>query len=228
MITQTDNLKKLTKYRAQIYAFLSRIYGEELDEAFLRKIKEKNKQINFKDPEIARGYKSLKKITEQVEINEKTVQELGADYASLFLGIRRHPAHPYESVYLSKDRIVMRQPWREALRIYEEEGLTKTDEIKEPEDHVALELEFMAYMCRKMEEALDRNDTFEVSRILDVQGKFLANHLGAWIPAFCEDIARGPSKLDFYRAMAIITERFIILEKEYVAKLKEELTNLNL
>jgi TorA maturation chaperone TorD len=140
----------------------------------------------------------------------------------LFLGIGRHPAHPYESVYRTEDKIVMREPRNEVMKVYSEEGLQKIDDFKEPEDHVAIEFEFMAYLCTKMKEALENKDTGEWSRLLSVQSDFFTKHTKSWVPAFCDDAVNGSSKYDFYPIWGAITKRCIALEDEALNKLTEK------
>ncbi len=217
MSSHIDELKWANKQRAQMYTFFSRIYFEEVNKESLGQLQQGTSQIYFEDSELANGYEKLKASVEQVASDEDNLDELAADYASLFLGIGRRPAHPYESVYLSNDKIAMREPYQAVSKIYQEEGLSVSDEVKEPEDHVALEFEFMAYMCQRMDAALAKNDTVEAARILEVQRNFSREHLASWIPAFCNDIANGSAKFDFYAAIATLTERLVTLDGEYLA-----------
>lgn len=217
-----DELCELTKQRSRMYLFLARIYRDEVDEEFLNQIRSSLQAMDFKDPEIAAGYDELKSFIEQFPINPQTVAELAADYAGLFLGIARNPAHPYESVYLSKEKIAMRQRCLEVAAQYHQEGLVKTEGNHEPADHVAAELEFMSFLCRKTLQALDRSDSGEVSRLVVVQDQFMTVHLGAWLKSFCDSIVGGTAKLDFYRALAKLTRRFLEVEKRYLPRLKAE------
>ena len=151
------------------------------------------------------------------------MNELAADYASLFLGIGRHSAHPYESIYLNDDRIIMRQPWRDILRTYHGEDLQKVDWFKEPEDHIAIELEFMTHLCLKIGEVLEKGEKKVWLHLLKVQNEFLSNHLKEWVPRFCKDVEKGSQKLPFYKALAKITGRFIMFDQENIAKINSEL-----
>ena len=229
MATSLEKLKELTMDRAKLYSFLSRIFRVEINEKLLGDMKTcTNKQVNINDPEIAEGYAELRNFLEKTEINKEIVDDLAADYASLFLGIGRHPAHPYESVYLSKEKIVMRQPWNDILKIYNAEGLQKVEWFKEPEDHIAIELEFMVYLCLKMRGALDKDNFDEAQRLSNIQNDFLNKHLKAWITKFCDDIVKGAPKHNFYKSIGIIAKRYILLEENTIVKLTEKLRDLTL
>ncbi len=183
MAASLGELKELIMNRAQLYSFLSKIYREEVDQELLEGMKQMSRSINIEDPEMAGGYDTLRTFLEKIKINEELIEDLAADYASLFLGIGRHPAHPYESVYLSEEGVTMRQPRNEVLRIYRREGIQKVEWFKEPDDHVAIELEFMAYLCLKVKEAIDKQDIEEGVRMFEVQNDFLSKHLKAWVDA---------------------------------------------
>ena len=75
----------------------------------------------------------------------------------------------------------MRQPWDEVRRTYQKENLQMVQWFKEFEDHVAVELEFMTYLCLKMNESITKGEINTVKRLLIVQKVFLINHLAAWI-----------------------------------------------
>ena len=106
------------------------------------------------------------------------------------------------------------------LKEYRKAGIFKVDEFTEPEDHVALELQFMAYQCGKMEEALQKGDDSETGRLLEVQKDFLDKHLSIWIPRLTKDILES-GRAGFYRGAAKITEAFIKMDKETVDGLLE-------
>ena len=67
-------------------------------------------------------------------------------------------AFPYESVYTSREGLVMQEAWEKAKAFYAESGLAPS--ILQPdlkEDHLAVELGFMRQLCsrRQGEESLD-------------------------------------------------------------------------
>jgi putative dimethyl sulfoxide reductase chaperone len=220
-----EKLKELIINRTELYSFLSRIYMQEVDKELLEKLKLSSKPISIDDAEMARAYNKLREILERSQINEEYIENLAADYASLFLGIGKDPAHPYESVYLSQDRIIMGASRDEVLKMYLKEGLQKVDWFKEPEDHIAIELEFMAFLCLKMQEALNRGTRDIGLRLIQAQIDFFEKHLKSWVPKFCDDIVKHASKYDFYQAMADITKRYILLEETTLLQMAKELRN---
>ena len=219
MTKTTEELNELMDNRAKLYSFFSRMYCEEADAELLENWKTILKPSAVEDKEMARHCEELQTFLEGVNMTQEFIDDLAADYAALFLGIGRHPAHPYESVYLSKDKIVMREPWVAIVKLYREHGLQKTADYKEPEDHIAMELEFMAYLCLKVKEELNSDDKASVPILIEPQKTFLQSHLNAWAPMFCTDIVSGSAKYDFYRIVAHLTQRFLELDQETLAAL---------
>ena len=80
---------------------------------------------------------------------------------------------------------------------------------------MALELEFMQTMARRTAEALEAEKEPEANRLLDVQRNFLHDHLGAWVPAFAQDI-RSFAQTSLYRGAADMLEGFTNADIEYL------------
>jgi len=108
------------------------------------------------------------------------------------------------------------------LKIYREEGLDRAEEFNEPEDHVAFELEFMAYLCQKTTEVLKDGDKGSALGYLKKQQEFLEKHLVPWVPAFCNDVQR-VARGDFYKAIAKITNGYLGMEQDLIGELVDEI-----
>ena len=145
--------------------------------------------------------------------NGQTPEIVLAAYAPI--SWRRNPAHPYESVYLGKEKVVTQERRNIIVKIYTEEGFQRTEEFNEPEDHVAIELEFMARLCWKMVNMLVAGDIEGAIKRLEVQKKFIENHIGVWIPTFCNDILKS-AELDYYKAIAKITRGFLTIDHKNI------------
>jgi len=223
MATSLEALKKLTAERAKIFSFFSRIFRKEVDVEFLETLKRSLKAVSIDNSEMGHGYDRLRHFLQEMKMTKESIEDLSADYAALFLGIGRHPAHPYESVYRSEEKIIMQEPRNEVLKRYYEEGVRKVKWFKEPDDHVAVELEFIVYLCLKTLEALDKDDRAEVLRLLQTQQDFLREHLESWLPEFCGDIIKGSAKYDFYAIVGEMTAKYINLDKHTLNQTISEL-----
>ncbi|MCJ7569352.1 MAG: molecular chaperone TorD family protein [Anaerolineales bacterium] len=210
---------ELISERSSMYGFLGRIYRVEADQELLDQMAKMHLSDEVEVPEISEGYRMLRGFLEH--LTESTLIDLAVEYAKIFLGvglIGDKGAYPYESVYTSPDGLMMQEARDEVLKIYREEGLNKADEFTEPEDHVAFELDFMAYLCDKTIEVLKEGDNDGALGYLKKQMDFLEKHLIPWVPSFCSDVIR-MAQGDFYKAIAKITVGYLSMEQDLIGEI---------
>jgi ferredoxin len=75
-------------------------------------------------------------------------------------------------------------------------------------DHVAVELEFMAHLARREAEARERGDEEGALACLRQQEAFLGEHLGRWLPRFCQRVLAGEAH-PFYADLAQRTWQYV-------------------
>jgi TorA maturation chaperone TorD len=174
--------------------------------------------------ELADGFKQIADYASSLKGRdlEKARLELAVEYAGLFLGVWRVPAHPSESSYLTEGQLVMQQPRDDVLKLYRTMGVDKASVFKEPEDHIALELQFMTHLCEKTNTALKDGNLQEANKYLETQKDFLDKHLGKWVPKLAADMLKS-ARREFYKAIAKITEGYVELDKKVVAEMIDNL-----
>jgi len=143
---------------------------------------------------------------------------LAADYARLFLSLNKVPAHPSESVY--REGMMMQYSRDEVLKTYWSFGVDKKEEYTETEDHIAVELSFMMYLCGEAVEALKNKDRKEAIKYLQGQQDFLEEHLAKWVPKFVQDIL-DTAKTPFYRGVAALTRDYVEMDVTVTNELLE-------
>lgn len=114
-------------------------------------------------------------------------EQLLVEYCRLFLGPGALPCPPYGSVYL--DGSVMGPSTLDVVRRYRDEGLGAVASWKEPPDHIAVELGFMAWLSA----ATNASDDGAADRLLRVQAEFLRDHLGRWGPLLAQRLGQATS-----------------------------------
>lgn len=142
----------------------------------------------------------------QQALHSYSEEELKIAHAELFVGPFELQAPPYGSVYLERNNQVMGKTTLEVIKKYQESGL-KLD-IKEPADHIAIELEFMHYLYTLEAEAINSGNTAKVQSLASMRNDFLSVYLAPWIPLFCEKIRTTADNI-FYRSLADCLENFI-------------------
>ncbi len=191
--------RETNRDRANMYRFLSRCYRIEADEKLL----ETMSGMHFPKAEglLGEGYAMLENYLASRGGN--CIEELAVDYAAAFLAAGSADgaaALPFESVYNSPAKIFMQEPWEELKAEYARFGLVKSEENADlMEDHLALELEYMAFL-------IEKGDS-------EAQKSFIEKHLLSWVETFASDIDKF-TRCDFYRAIGRITLGFLRLDAQ--------------
>ena len=152
------------------------------------------------------------------------ITDLAVDYVRAFIGHgidAYSAAYPFESVYTSPKRLMMQEARDEVLAVYRSEGLDKLPTWKEAEDHIALELEFMAALGDRIVAAAEADDEAEVERLLATQRNFLADHLSSWVPLMTADLRRF-AQCGLYQGLASLTDGFLQVEEEFFDEIFED------
>ncbi|MFQ6016414.1 MAG: molecular chaperone TorD family protein [Anaerolineae bacterium] len=177
--------------------------------------------------------------------DEGSLLQLKIAYNRLFVGPGRPLAHPYESVYgspqglnkqaqfmpdsthkflakpTSKTEVlapvysVMGEAAVQSLHLYAQEGLLFCPERKELPDHVAVQLAYMTHLTLQEAEARQKGMLLEAQRYLHKEQTFLLNHLGRWLPSFCDRIITADAH-PFYTTLAQLASRYIEFEIEQI------------
>jgi anaerobic sulfite reductase subunit A len=221
----------MNKNRRLVYVFLSELYEKEVTLQRLKGLLDEGSPVlsietstELADEGLRKGFNMLSQYLGDARGRDlsQVKQELETEYANLFLGVKGKPPHPSESVYLSEDHAMYQEPWGRVLWSYRNAGVDKAKEYTEPEDHIAVELQFMAFLCRRTVEAMERDDKEEEKSLLQVQQDFINDHLAKWVPALTKDMLE-TANVDFYKGLAFITNAFIELDKNSVSYLIEKL-----
>lgn len=142
------------------------------------------------------------------------------------LGVGTDPVHLVESVYLGKDHLLYEQPYHDVLAAYRSLSFEKDKDFPEPEDHVSVEFQFMAKLCRWTSQTLDKKDVENAIAYLNLQKEFLRDHLIKWVPQLSRKL-ESTATTGFYKALAHLTLGFISMEDELPDHLGKVLKGTN-
>lgn len=215
---EREDLARAHEQRAWMYGLLSRLYRVEVDPVFLDQLRAMRFPASTGNDAMDEGYRLLAGYLGRTDAG--TLTELAVDYVRAFIGhgIDGHAAaYPFESVYTSTKRLMMQGARDEVLALYRAEGVDKSDDWKDGEDHVALELEFMKTLAERAAKTLHEGDEAEAARLLQVQHAFLDDHLRKWLPTFTRDMGIF-AKTDLYLGLARLTAGFLQVEEEFMAE----------
>ncbi len=191
------------RQRADAYWFLASLFGSPVAADSLERIAGVAAGLSDEAMGIAKELGAA--LTGRSEL--PGADRLAAEHARLFLGLREGhgPPPPYESLWredrlLGDSTLAVENAYREAG--FQDPGPWG------PRDHIACELRFLASLCNAEADAVRADQPEEAHWALQQQGRFIHQHLLAWVPTYCRHLAE-QSRDPFYSALARITSDIV-------------------
>lgn len=156
------------QFRAQFYLLLSRLLGAPVDAELLELIQ----TLEGDDTAIGEAITELKALAQNI-----SVEKASEEYETLFIGVTKGELIPYKSYYLTG--FLNEKPLAELRQHMDALGIAKSDDVAEPDDHIAFILEMMHGLIV---------GSFGKPSTIPEQNKFFENHIASWAPKFFEDL----------------------------------------
>lgn len=214
---ETAAIIELMESRANVYRMLSRCYSSEIDAPFAREISEEFR-FQSSDDGLMRALDAMRRGL--AGLDDAALEMLAVDFDRVFFGMgpltARH-AFPYESVYTSDRGILMQEAYAQVVHAYRDQRLAKDPSFAEPEDHLAVELAFMATLADRAAAFLREGCSEAAEETLSQSLAFAEHHLLNWIDRFCIDL--GAAAPGFYGALADFTLGFVRADAQMLGEM---------
>ena len=139
-----------------------------------------------------------------------TMDDLATEYVAMFGHAVRGACPLYEAEYGESDeRLQQPHELSDLSAFYQAFGLELSADVRDRVDFIAVECEFMAFLCLKQAYAEEHNKADLAAIAVDAQRKFLHDHLGRWAPAFARRVLERTDHA-LYRPLAQLTLTFVI------------------
>ena len=122
--------------------------------------------------------------------NEAEYRLMCYEFNRLFVGPSSPAAPPYESVYLSPNHLVMQEQTLAVRKMYIQEGLQASNQGRTPDDFIATELEFAAYLLRRIKVVRSAKKDVQAFHYENLYHEFWGQHLGRWLGPFTQSVFR--------------------------------------
>jgi TorA maturation chaperone TorD len=138
---------------------------------------------------------------------EEALDDLAAGFADVYL---RHTyrAAPAESVWQTEDGLERQAPMFEIREWYRRHDLVVADWASRPDDHLVLQLRFIAHTFSHAASPADLADT----------ANFMDQHILCWIKKFAVRLVHGGAP-DWYSAVALLTASYLDELRDHLAGL---------
>lgn len=219
----------MTNSWADVWRFRKTLY-ELLASYILEPVQEENKQVLSQsfwrdfpidvaaNMRLEEGLKQLVACTSELEelSIEEAIEKVQVEYTDLFIGAGRPKAPPIESYYQSEKGLLFGPTTYEMKDILNKYGLESRKKDKQPEDHLGLELLFIAVLTENLQSLEKENHLSNVRE----QVLFIGKHLLTWIPKLCKD-AKEHGDVGFYGGLIEVIWGVLLWDK----KILEEFVN---
>jgi len=145
------------------------------------------------------------------------LQTLLVDYTQLFLGPVGAPAKPYGSIWMEPGKGVMQESTVAVRALYREGGFDLAEDFLDVPDHIAVELEFLYVLNFREAAARMSGDALALEQAGALKRRLLFDHIGRWVGAFAQACS-GNARTAFYGELGRMTEQFVRMEQEHVAR----------
>lgn len=132
--------------------------------------------------------------------SQAQLDELAVDYADTYLCLT-HRASPCESFWLDEENLERQEPMFQVREYYRRHGLGAADWRKRSDDHLVLQLQFLAHLIGSSSRAPDY-----MARLGEA-ARFMDDHLLRWLPQFSQRVA-SRCATRFFAGLACITEAY--------------------
>lgn len=179
--------------RSQFYGLLAALLARPADGELLARLS----GIEGDDTDLGKGLRALAGVARAT-----APEAIEQEYNNLFIGIGKGELTPFGSYYLTG--FLNEKPLAELRTAMELHGIARTDEVSEPEDHIASVCEMMAgFIVGAFGDPLSIED----------QKAFFAQHVGSWAGRFFADLEAARNAA-FYMPVGTIGRLFIEIESE--------------
>jgi TorA maturation chaperone TorD len=127
-------------------------------------------------------------------------QRLKEEFHELFIGLGRGELVPYGSWY--QTGFLMERPLGQLRADLAKLGFERSDDVHEPEDHIAALMEVMAMLIYE-------------GAPQEQQRLFFETHISSWAKDFMKDLSVAETAT-FYRSVARLGSAFVSIESQYL------------
>lgn len=206
--------------RQAVYGLLGRLYQEPLTPTLHDWLKSERPFSDFPVTFEDGAVEHLQQVDGASQ--EVAYDDLRQDYIQLYIGPGNMKVPPWESVYRNEDRSLFDSHTLQVRQTYARHGMEFVKKNKTPEDHLAIELEFMRILNERLLKTLENDDEKAERILVEEQHAFLKDHILAWLPNFIR-LSQEHALTPFYTGLAGVLGAFVQWDTNMVDRLLDVL-----
>jgi TorA maturation chaperone TorD len=224
-MSNTDAIRVLLAGRSSMYRLCQIVLGNEPSKEMLEQLVSDSAQqvfLLFDDgqEEFLKATQTLRvKSTEFLNGGEGALDKLIDAFTGLFVGPGMPEAPPWESYYLNTHHTLFEKTTLEVRIAYVDQGLLPAAYPHVADDHIGIELDFLARLAERAEASYEKGDTTAVKGALSASKAFIKEHLAKWVPDFMAMLAKTKHS-DLYLETATLLVSFLSVDLEALNELQ--------
>lgn len=210
-----NELKSTILGETLLFGLLGKILYADLDKKWLETLIREDvfSEVPFgaEQVETARGIELLQRWMNENRsgLEASQFKVLQDDHLHLFIGLGKVIAPMWSSVYFSENKLLFQEQTLQVRKWYARFGLQAERINREPDDHIGLEMLFIAHLASLALQVIEQDDEKKLDEILQAQHDFLSEHLLRWGPVWAK-LVKQHAATDFYRGIAHLTHGTLI------------------
>lgn len=177
--------------RASVYGFLAATLSHPPSAEIL----DIAKSFSGDETQLGKAFNDLSIIAKEADL-----ESVEREHHDLFIGLSRGELLPFASYYLTG--FLNEKPLAKLRNTLVDIGIERTDDTREPEDHIGALCDIMSGLI---------TGRFSAPATLEVQKKFFSNHISNWAPHFFKDLVAAQNA-KFYKPIGRIGQEFMLIE----------------
>jgi len=209
-VLKDDELRNQMLARAALYNLFATALARKIDESWLNA--DFQRILDAALPNVE-GKQDVLDALAEARKNQDFFKEIQLEYDALFVVPGPKLVFPYESCYTHRNidgtfGRLWQDPAQDMFRILKEWDIKFAEGWELIPDHIAVELFFMAELCRFAGEG-----TFDATELQTWRSEFFAAHLSPWVFELLENLER-KTEIGFYRGLAKLVSAFLEEERD--------------
>ena len=224
---QLETLKYLHTARGEVYTFFDKFFRLLPNEDFFSMVEQnipylKELSDGSENEDMCEAVAQLqsffdKKATlDKKEQAEYLLEALRA-YTSLFCLAKSVPA--VESYYTDTGGYTMGEAYSEMRQLLRKYGISRSEEVKEYEDHISVESAFMARLAFMSVDLIEEVKLDKYKDLIEEQFNFHKNHFDRWVNAFVEKMLTHPAPEQVFKAVSKFMRGYISEDKQILSEI---------
>lgn len=154
------------------------------------------------------------------ELSAENLGKLKEEYTRLFIGPGKVPISLYETAYRQPEALLMQETTVNLRNQYLASGMVADGIVNLPEDHLAIELEFIYFLATDALKLLQSNDLQELLQNLEKQREFIQGRTD-WIEALVSKVDEYSQSLGI-NAVFHVLKNFVLEDLSFISSIIEE------